>query len=355
MGETRREQIWELPPVKPVVIEHQYPTICCAACGRLVGPVRPTPAESSAFGPGVVALVGLLHGRFRLSARETAAILADCFGVPMGLGSVPALYTEVGDALAAPYAEVQTAIETGERANVDETGWKQAGMRRWLWVAVGVYATLFLVAPSRSARTLASLLGRAFGGIVGSDRFSAYRSLPLERRQICWAHLKRNLAAFTTWGGETGAWGREAVALVDRLFGVWHRFRAGDIDRAGLQTAMALVQTDLRALLERGSDLSPPGALCQELLALWPALWTFLTVAGIEPTNNSAERTIRPTVLWRKGCFGASSDTGNRFVERILTVTATCRQQERHLLTFLTDAVGAYRAGLPAPLLIATP
>ncbi|MBM4393997.1 MAG: IS66 family transposase [Deltaproteobacteria bacterium] len=354
VGEPRREQVWDVPPVKPVVIEHQYPTVCCPTCRRLVAPPPPAAEVSSAFGPTVTALVGLLHGRFRLSARETVAVLADCFGVPLGLGSVPALYTEVGDALAGPYAEVQAAVQTGTRANVDETGWKQAGRRRWLWTAVGALGTLFLVASSRSAQTLTTLLG-AFGGIVSSDRFSAYRGLPLDRRQICWAHLKRDLAAFATWGGQTGPWGTAALGVVAKIFATWHQFRAGELDRAGLQTAMAPIQTQMRALLERGSDLSPPRALCRDMLALWPALWTFLTVEGVEPTNNAAERALRPAVLWRKGCFGAASDAGNLFVERILTVTATCRQHERPLLTFLTDAVRAHRAGFLAPSLIATP
>jgi transposase len=85
--------------------------------------------------------------------------------------------------------------------------------------------------------------------------------------------------------------------------------------------------------------------LSVELLALWPALWTFVTTEGVEPTNNAAERALRPAVLWRKGCFGAQSEAGNRFVERMLTVSATCRQQNRHLLTFLTEAVSAYWAG----------
>jgi len=355
VGAIRRQQVWELPAVRPRVTEHQYPSVCCGACQRLVAPERPTAEEAGAFGPRVAALVALLHGRFRLSARETAAVLADCFGVPMGLGSVPAACAEVGDALAGPYTAVQASVAAGERANVDETGWKQGGKRRWLWTAVGVLGTLFLVSASRGAKTLTALLGDAFAGIVGSDRFSAYRSLPLERRQVCWAHLKRNLAAFATWGGETGRWGKDAGVLVDRLFATWHQFRDDQLDRAGVQAAMDLVQTEMRALLDRGSDLSPPRALCQDMLALWPALWTFVTVEGIEPTNNAAERALRPAVLWRKGCFGAASDTGNVFVERILTVSATCRQHERHLLSYLTAAVSAHRAGFPAPALLPTP
>jgi transposase len=80
---------------------------------------------------------------------------------------------------------------------------------------------------------------------------------------------------------------------------------------------------------------------------LEPALWTFVTVAGVEPTNNAAERALRPAVLWRKSCFGADSTDGNRFVANILTASATCRQPKEHLLTYLTNAVIAYRGGQP--------
>ena len=92
--------------------------------------------------------------------------------------------------------------------------------------------------------------------------------------------------------------------------------------------------------------------MCQELLAHEAALWTFVREDGVEPTNNAAEQALRPAVLWRKGCFGAHSAEGNTFVERILSVNATCAQQHRHLLTFLTAAVDAAWRGQPAPKLV---
>ncbi len=116
---------------------------------------------------------------------------------------------------------------------------------------------------------------------------------------------------------------------------------------------------ELRRALEEG--LKPPfavvaGGLCANLLELWPALWTFAVVDGVEPTNNAAERALRPAVLWRKGSFGSQSDDGCRFVERLLTVAATCKQQGRGLLDFLVQAITAARLGLPPPSLVpATP
>ncbi len=354
-GSRLRQQVWELPPVQPHVTEHQFPAVTCPHCQATVRAPRPADVPPGAFGPRVVALVALLHGRYRLSDRETAALLDDLLGLPLGVGSVPALCETVSAALAPVYAAVATALEAQPVANVDETSWKEAGARRWLWVAVTAICTLFQVAQHRSGAVLQTLLGPAFAGIVGSDRYCAYKSLPVERRQICWAHLRRNWQAFRERDGPVGVWGEEAVALIDRLFTTWHRFRDGAVDRAGLQREMAPIQAELRALVERGRDALPwekARSFCRDLLGWWPALWTFVAVPGVEPTNNVAERALRPAVLWRKGCFGTQSESGNRFVARILTVTTTCRQQERHVLTFLTEAVRAHWAGLPAPLLI---
>jgi transposase len=356
VAEPERQQVWEVPEIKPHVVEHRYHRIACPDCQTTVQAERPAEVSSGAFGPGVVALVGLLHGRYRLSVREMVSLLLDVFHLPISPGSVIALCRLVSAALAVPYAESQAAVTQADHNNVDETGWKQAGKRRWLWVAVGVASTVFLVATHRSAHVLKSLLGDAFQGIVTSDRFKAYLALPVERRQVCWAHLKRNWLAFSERDGPVGAWGQRALKLIEQVFDLWHRFRGGGLDRTGLQREMQSVQTQLRQLLEEGPSLplSKAQAFCRDLLALWPALWTFLVVEGVEPTNNAAERALRPAVLWRKSCFGTQSEDGNLFVARILTAVATCRQQERHVLTFLTDAVQAHLAGLPAPSLVST-
>lgn len=351
-----RQQVWDLPTVKPVVTEHRYHTVACPQCQTTVEAARPQGVPPGAFGPLLTAVAALLHGRYRLSMREVVALLEDLFHLPMSVGSIPELCREVSMALASPYAQAQAVVSSSSTANVDETGWKQAGQRRWLWVAVSVVCTVFVVATTRGAAAASAVLGSAFVGIVGSDRFRAYLVVPVERRQVCWAHLKRNFTAFWERDGPVGQWGGEVLAQVDKLFAHWHRFREDQVDRAGLQAELVPVQREMRALLERGRELplDKAQALCRDLLALWPALWTFTTVEGVEPTNNAAERALRPAVLWRKGCFGANSDAGNLFVARILTVSATCRQQDRHLLTFLTEAMRSHQAGLPAPTLVPT-
>jgi transposase len=93
----------------------------------------------------------------------------------------------------------------------------------------------------------------------------------------------------------------------------------------------------------------------RELSKWWPALWTFTRVEGVEPTNNEAERALRPAVLWRKGGFGSDSEAGSRFVERLLTVAATCRQQSRSVLAFLVAAGEAALQGTVAPSQLPSP
>jgi transposase len=155
-------------------------------------------------------------------------------------------------------------------------------------------------------------------------------------------------------GGETepiGCWG---LAEIERLFALWHRFRAGEFGRKELQQRLIPLQARLGRLLRRGQE-SPDrktAGLCRELRKWWPALWTFARVEGVEPTNNVSERALRPAVLWRKGSFGSDSEAGSRFAERLLTVVATCRQRGRPLLAFLVGAGEAVLQSMAAPSLL---
>ena len=348
-----RQQVWDIPVVKPHVTEHRYHRVGCPTCHEMVSAERPAEVPAGAFGAGVVALVGLLRGRYRLSVRETADLLLDVFHLPVSPGGVIDLCQVLSSALAAPYLQSQAALNAASHANVDETGWKEAGKRCWLWVAVSVASTVFMIA-TRSSKALNALLGETYQGLVTSDRFKAYLTLAVERRQICWAHLKRNWQAFSERDGPVGQWGQEAVGLISQWFHHWHQFQRGELDRMALQTHMHPIQIKLRQLLERGQTLplNQAQAFCRDVLVLWPALWTFLVVEGVAPTNNAAERALRPAVLWRKGCFGSQGKDGKIFVARILTVATTCRQHHRPVLTFLTDAARAHLAGQPAPSLV---
>ena len=92
--------------------------------------------------------------------------------------------------------------------------------------------------------------------------------------------------------------------------------------------------------------------MCNELYKHRQWLWTFVDVTGIEPTNNTAERALRPAVIYRKLSFGTQSESGSRFVERMLTVSETCRLQNRSMYDYLTKAVIAHFSKKAPPSLL---
>lgn len=353
LGPPRRQQVFELPAFKPLVTEYQYHTVCCPHCSAFTTASRPADVPPGSFGPRVVALIALLHGRYRISNRELVTLLQMVWLLPVSLGSVANLQQVASSALAPAYAEVQAAITAETHVNVDETRWREGQRKPWLWVAVGRVATLFVLAYGRGKKQLWDLLDEAYAGRVSSDRYCAYNSLPTERRQLCWAHLVRNLRGRVE---ARGPWQDEAAALLELAetgLEVWAMYRADELSHVAMKQQLEAVQTALRKRVEDYQhQTNTLGSLCSELVKFWGALWTFVPVPGVEPTNNAAERALRPAVLWRKGCYGTQSEGGSRFVERMLTVSTTCQQHNRPLLPYLVDAISAHWSGQPAPLLL---
>lgn len=354
VAEPVRHQVTELPPVRAEVTEHRLHRVRCPGCGEETRATLPDEVPAGAFGPRLQATVGVLAGRYRLSRREVVGVCEDVLGAPISVGSVDQLCQATAAALAAPMAELTAAVPAAAVAYADETAWHQAGKRRWLWVVVTALVTVFTVATSRGSRVIKGLLGEDFGGRLVSDRWSAYTWLPVEQRQVCWSHLKRDFQALVDWGGAARPVGKAGLELMDQVFDAWHQARADPAGRAQLVQTIDPIQRQFRTLLEAGTEsraLKAAG-LCRALLKVWPALWTFVTVPGVEPTNNAAERAIRPAVLWRRGSFGCQSDGGAQFVERLLSVAATCKQQQRSLLAYLTAVCAAAQRGQPTPSLL---
>ena len=260
----------------------------------------------------------------------------------------------MSQALAAAHTEVAEAVRQAPVKNVDETGWKQAGRRCWLWAAVTGTTALFVVHAQRGLAGLTALLGAPIRGVVGSDRWSAYGRLPLHQRQLCWAHLRRDFQAMVDRGGPAAAIGTDLLVQAGVIFDWWYKVRDGTRSRRWLQRLLAEIRPDVVELLRRGGRCrcAKTAATCREILEVEAALWTFASVEGVEPTNNAAERAVRPAVLWRKRSFGCHSNEGCRFVERLLTVVQSLRLQKRRVLDYLQQALAAHRAGLPTPQLL---
>jgi transposase len=351
-----RHQVVDLLPLAVRVTEYQLIRQRCPTCGKRTRADLPAGVPRRPFGARLTAVIALLSGGYRLSRREVRQLLQDLWQVRVSLGAVVCQEQAQSAALAPIVAEAEAAVPQAPVVNMDETGWREDRQRAWLWTVVTATLTVFRIARSRSGAAVDALLGPDFRGVVGSDRWSAYSRFPAERRALCHAHLKRDFQGLVDRGGEAEPVGRWGVAEIERLFALWHRFRAGEFGREELQRRLIPLQARLGRLLRRGQETPDRKAagLCRELTKWWAALWTFARVEGVEPTNNGAERALRPAVLWRKGSFGSDSAAGSRFAERLLTVAATCRQQGRSLLDFLVAAGEAALQGSAAPSLLPT-
>jgi transposase len=353
-----RRQVIDVPPVKPEVTEYRRHTLPCACGAKTTAPLPPGVGES-AFAPRLKAMLAMCSSVYRLSRRTVEGLMADFFNVDISLGSVSACEQTVSEAVASPVAEAREHVEKASVAHADETGFREVAAeggppkKAWLWAAVTPLVTVFLVHAKRSALAAKELLG-SFAGILVSDRWSAYGFIDATRRQLCWAHLLRDFEWIAEFGGEAAATGKALVERAKLMFQWWHEFKAGSLSRSGFQERMRPLMGRMDALLEEGaaSGHKKTAGRCRKILGLRAALWTFVRVEGVEPTNNAAERALRPAVLWRKGSFGSASARGSRFVERMLTVAATCRQQGRNVLDFLVAACEAHARGEPAPSLL---
>jgi len=353
----QRHQVTELPPVRAQVTEYQRHTLRCPHCETLTEADWPEGVPPGAFGPRVQALVSLLSGAYRLSKRQIHALLADGFGVELAVGTVSQLEQATSAAVAAPVAVAGAYVQQQEVANLDETGWKEARRRAWLWTAVTAWVTVFVIHASRGSKVVRQLLGAAFHGVVGSDRWSAYSYLSLKQRQVCWSHLAREFEAMVDRGGESAQIGKLLQGRVEQMFAWWHRVRDGTLKRSSFQVYMVQLKAQVRLYLWSGQHCAHPqtASTCGEILRVEAALWTFVSQEGVEPTNNAAERALRHGVLWRKSSFGTHSATGSRFVERMMTVVASLRQQKRDVLEYLTQAIQADLLGQAPPSLLPDP
>ena len=352
--EPYRHQVIDLPKVVATVDEYQLHALLCMECGVSTRATLPVGVPTGGFGPRLQAMVSLCSGDYRMSKREIERLVEDFFGIPIALGSISNLEQSTSEAIAAPVEQVATAIAREPIVHADETGWYERSQRAWLWGAVGGLMALFLIRAHRGAKVAKELIGATFAGILITDRWTAYRWVDVTRRQLCWAHLLRQFRGFQDLGPEAAPIGQALELLTEAMFYLWHRVGDGTLSRVAFADLMVQLREHVVARLQdgRSCSIAKVAGRCREILALEPALWTFVHTENVEPTNNAAERILRHGVLWRKGSFGTDSANGSRFVERILTVVMTLRLQKRNVLDYLTAACQAFLHNKPPPSLL---
>jgi transposase len=356
ISDPERYQTFELPKIKPIMEEHRCHELGCT-CGHRTRAEIPSEVARSQFGPGVHAAIAYLTSVHKIGRRGIVEIMNTLFGLAMCLGSVCNCIKRVNPELEPVVEEARQSLAESANINADETGWKCKGERRYLWVFISPLVVFFCIAASRGAKVLRSVLGDVFNGVITSDDHSAYSSYHKKGvRQLCWAHIIRKLKALKDGRASPDAYifARNMLKEVGRIFSCWHAFREGYITREQLLSATTLMRARMKRYCQKYLE-SPDGEVrtrAKRLLDNWNHLFTFLTHEGVEPTNNTAEQGVRPAVQWRKLCFGNQSEAGERFTERVLTVTRTCQLRGKNSFHFIKDLMEAAFNGLPRPSLL---
>jgi transposase len=349
-----RFQVTELPEIHPETTEYRAHSVKCT-CGYTTHAKIDGVVPVSPFGPRLMSLIALFTGVYHLSRRQTVALLRDVLGIDVSLGAVSAVEARVSEAVEPAVNEAWSAVENAGVKHTDATSWLQGGKLRSLWTIATTWVTVFKIALDGSAETIKPLFG-ARAGILISDRATVFSFWPMKRRQVCWAHLLRKFIAFSERAGPIQQFGQELLNYTELIFRYWHDYRGGKINRATFRAWTAPVQAQIEACLQRAviANIEHLSGSCADILAHREALWTFVERSDVEPTNNHAERELRAFVLWRKRCFGAQSDRGNVFAERVMTIAHTARKQNKNVLAFLTSCCNAQLTKAATPSLFAT-
>jgi transposase len=346
------DQVIDLPVKMRHVIHHRRHTLTCPHCRALTTAVV-VPEAAHGFGRRLQAATAYFSSVGRLSKRSTRQLFADIHGIPIALGSVSKLEARTGLALRSIHDEALDHTR-GLDANVDETGWKQGPKKAWLWVAVTSLVTAFLIRRHRDRGAFDDLVGPS-PGVLTTDRYAVYAHLTAEARQICWAHLRRDFQAMIDRRDRGSAIGEELLMYADILADQWPKVRDGTRTRGWFrQEILPWLREEVHQLLGAGSRCGSAKTVgvCGELLSIESSLWTFASRSGVEPTNNAAERAVRHAVCWRKTSYGTDGERGSRFVERMLTVVASCRSQGRDVMEFLTQSITAHQSHSEKPSLL---
>jgi transposase len=341
--EPLRHQVWELPDIKPDVIEYQQHRLTCTCGCTTCGPL-PEGVPTGQAGPRLIAFAALLMACFRQSKRRAALFMSMILRQPASAGWMVLLQDRAAEAIEPAYQELAEQLPTQAVLKIDESPTKEGQAKAWVWTVVAATFTFFACRVSRGAEVLQQLLGDAYQGIIHCDRARMYWQFG--RLQWCWAHLKRNFQELIDHPCPTHKrLGHDLMRPTKEMFALWQKVRDGTLSRRAFRRRMKPIRQEIESLLLRGWYNELTHWFCKELYDHRARLWTFVDVEGVEPTNNAAEQALRHAVIWRKLSFGTQSARGSRFVERMLTVIETCRRQQRDVFAWLAANVAAHHHG----------
>lgn len=347
-----RHQVYELPDIKLKVTEYRLEKGCCAHCGKNHLSSLPDGITWGITGPKLTSFMSHLVSKYRLSRRELKEFLKEQFQFDLSLGTIFNKQKLVNTALEPSVSNLLSEIKQSGGINVDETGHNRDGRNQWLWGVASSKAAFFYIYPSRGKKVLDILL-KDFSNIVISDRHAAYNYFSSSRRQVCWAHLKRDFVRLSEKKDSViSRIGKNLLECEKELFKIWHDFKQGNTTRDDLLRKSAPIRRRVGELLEQGSYTDPllkAARFCKNLLENFDALWVFLSVENIEPTNNHIERCLRHAVIWRKKYFCTRSNYGSEFVARTLSIIMTCKLKSQSSFEYVCEVLKNHFVKTTAP------
>lgn len=347
----RRHQVWELPNIAPHVTEHRLQRGRCRGCRRRRRAAWPPGVAQGCLGPLMQAMVASLTGTYQLSRRDAERFLDENFGMKVSLGTVSNTEAVVSEALKPAWEEARDHVREAPVKNVDETG-HASPEGKTAWAASTKEAVCVQLGLDRSRKSLHALLGDDVKGIVGSDRYVVYDELDPTRRQLCWSHILRAFQALVDEGGDAARVGGMLLDLGRQVLHAWNEWKRHRKRRDEIEPILRRSRADFERVLPKYADLLGLRTLAHAFVLTPPSVWLFTTRDDVEPTNNRVERDLRPLVIWGKTSFFTQSARGDRFKERMLTVTQTLRRRGSRLFGFLVDSVQAPLIGSATPRLL---
>ena len=353
-----KRQVWEIPEIKPSVIEHVFYRTTCS-CGHTNRLDVPDWMYSGA-GENLQALIAYLAVEGKLSRRILQSILENVFHIPIALGTIQNRLEDTSHILQGVCAELENELTSQPVINIDETGHPHNKSLAWLWVFVTTTFAFFTISASRGSQVIRSVLGELFDGIIISDRFSAYIKYHKDRAcgllQLCWAHIIRDVKALSTElaFGSSKPFSPLMRQHIGAVFRIWHAHKRNTMSREQLIASTQPILREMRTFLENNLNAPSPAVskFSRQLLKKWKHLFVFISHQGVEPTNNLAERAIRPAVQARKISYCTRSNKGQILRARLLTVWQSCRMQHRNPLDFFRQSIHAHRHYLTMPSLL---
>jgi transposase len=329
-------QVIELPEIQMAVMHVVLHETQCPRCGR--GLKAALPAEYRyGYGPRFTALIGELSGSQRDSRSAVQEFCSSVLGVSISRGAIQRAVDRVSEAIKPYYEAIAEKARDGPVNYIDETAWYQHGALAWLWVMVNATVAHFTVQASRSQAAFEALVER-WAGILVSDGYAVYRQW-MHGRQACLAHLIRRARGLSERKEpELARFGRRVMVELQRLV----HWATAPPTSGEVQTWYARM-VHLVGQYHRRQDEA--GTFARTLDREMGALWTFVVEAGVEPTNNRAERALRFAVLWRKISQGSYNAKGDRWVERMLSWRETCRLRGMPTFPVLVGAVTSHFHG----------